>query len=176
LFTAADGQPNPAVLSAQMSGDGRTVVFHSAFNQLVPHDFNDKLDVFSIVLARDIDDDGLDDDWEVAHFGNLSRDGSGDYDMDGARDRDEFLATTDPTNGGSVFRVMALIPVNGGSRQVTWEGNPALTYRVEYKDDLNIPNWTTLSGTISWNGSTASIIDTSAGTSPNRFYRAVRLP
>ena len=38
----------------------------------------------------DEDDDGMEDCWEIQHFGNLDRDGSGDYDSDGLTDLWEF--------------------------------------------------------------------------------------
>ena len=44
----------------------------------------------------DTDGDGLPDDWEVAHFGSLSRNGSGDYDGDGFTDLEEFQMGLDP--------------------------------------------------------------------------------
>ncbi|MCP3870643.1 MAG: hypothetical protein GY703_21640 [Gammaproteobacteria bacterium] len=44
----------------------------------------------------DTDCDGMDDSWELAHFGDLSRDGLGDYDEDGILDIDEFLEGSDP--------------------------------------------------------------------------------
>jgi hypothetical protein len=47
--------------------------------------------------TTDTDGDGMDDAWEIAHFGNLDRDGTGDFDGDGISDLDEFLAGTDPT-------------------------------------------------------------------------------
>jgi Tol biopolymer transport system component len=166
---APDGNP---VLSA----DGRTLVFQSAASDLAPGDFNDKLDVFLVKLAADADGDGMDDDWEATYFGNLSRDGTGDFDGDSSNDRAEFLAGTDPTNDGSLFRVLTVAPVGGGARQLIWSGNPAGTYRAEFKDDLSASNWTRVAGTISWNGSTASIIDTTATNSAQRYYRAVRLP
>ncbi len=45
----------------------------------------------------DTDGDGMDDDWELAHFGTLDRDGTGDFDGDGISDLDEFLLGTNPT-------------------------------------------------------------------------------
>jgi uncharacterized protein (DUF1800 family) len=45
---------------------------------------------------RDTDDDGMDDAWEIANFGNLGQDANSDFDGEGLRDCDEFLAGTDP--------------------------------------------------------------------------------
>ena len=45
---------------------------------------------------QDLDQDGMADVWENQYFGNLSRDGTGDYDGDGVRDLLEFLLGTDP--------------------------------------------------------------------------------
>lgn len=47
--------------------------------------------------ADDIDGDGLDDAWEESNFGDLSRDGTGDFDGDGYTDLEEFEEGTDPT-------------------------------------------------------------------------------
>lgn len=44
----------------------------------------------------DSDGDGLPDDWEILHFGNLSRDGSDDWNGDGLLDRDAFRYGLDP--------------------------------------------------------------------------------
>jgi len=45
----------------------------------------------------DTDGDGMNDDWEMANFGTLDRDGTGDFDGDGISDLLEFLMGTDPT-------------------------------------------------------------------------------
>jgi hypothetical protein len=45
----------------------------------------------------DSDGDGLPDDWELAKFGSLGRDGSADFDGDGASDGQERRLGTDPT-------------------------------------------------------------------------------
>lgn len=49
-----------------------------------------------IVPFRDEDGDGLPDVWELAMFGDLSRDGSGDLDGDGVSDAEEYARGTDP--------------------------------------------------------------------------------
>lgn len=46
----------------------------------------------------DRDGDGMPDYWELIYFGNLDRDGKGDYDSDGLTDREEYFHNTDPTN------------------------------------------------------------------------------
>ena len=160
-----------------MAADGRTVVFQSFASDLVTGDYNDQRDLFVLKLGSpDSEPDGMDDDWEVVYFNNLSRDGSGDFDGDGVSDLQEFLAGTDPTDANSYFRVLTVTPAGGGSKLLFWFGNPSRSYRAESKDDLNTVNWTALTGTISWSGSTASITDPSAGSATNRFYRVVRLP
>lgn len=45
----------------------------------------------------DADDDGMDDEWEQEHFGDLSRDGTGDLDLDSATDLQEHDFGGDPT-------------------------------------------------------------------------------
>ncbi|AFU97592.1 putative Ig domain-containing protein [Simiduia agarivorans] len=52
--------------------------------------------------ADDKDGDGLNDAWELSYFGDLSRDGNGDYDGDGLTDRQESELGTDPTIAQSV--------------------------------------------------------------------------
>lgn len=54
----------------------------------------------------DSDKDGMADQWENTHFGNLTRgsqtDSSGDFDEDGYTDLEEFLNGTDPKIAGAV--------------------------------------------------------------------------
>lgn len=160
-----------------LAADGRTLVFQSFANDLVTGDYNDKRDIFILKLGgADTDSDGMDDDWEVTYFDDKSRDGMGDSDGDGASDLQEFLAGTDPTNIDSFFRVLTVAPAGGGAKLLFWSGNPQRSYRAEFKDDLGAASWTALAGTISWNGSTASITDPGAGGTTNRYYRVVRLP
>ena len=51
----------------------------------------------TILPIVDSDNDGMPDDWEMAHFGTLDRDGTGDFDQDGISDLDEYISGTDPT-------------------------------------------------------------------------------
>ena len=54
----------------------------------------------------DTDGDGLNDAWEIANFGDLSRDGTGDLDGDGISDLQEYLNNSDPN------LVSPLAPIN----------------------------------------------------------------
>jgi Tol biopolymer transport system component len=86
--------------SPVFSGDGRTLVFASWASDLVGSDFNQLSDLFAYRLPppaiADSDGDGMDDSWELAHWATLTRDGTGDFDGDGATDLFEFQSGTDP--------------------------------------------------------------------------------
>jgi Tol biopolymer transport system component len=159
-----------------MSADGRTVAFQSAASDLVAGDYNDAADVFIVRLyAEDSDNDGLPDDWEVAYFGDLGRDGLGDYDGDGLTDRQEYLAGTDPTNKGSVLQVVTITPVSGGPVTLLWSAVPGKNYKIQYKNDVNYP-WTELPDAITAASTTASALDATAAQVARRFYRVVLVP
>jgi hypothetical protein len=123
-------------------------------------------------LSRsDTDGDGLSDDWELAYFNGLQRDGTGDFDGDGQSDKAEFLAGTDPTNGGSVFRAITLSPPSRGPVQVLWSAVAGRKYRVEFKESVSEGNWTALPGDVTATDATALKEDTTIGTAKQRFYR-----
>src|SRR5205823_11864599 len=100
-----------------LSADGNVVVFESYSSDLTVGDFNEAKDIFVFRLsAGDADGDGMADDWELAYFGDLSRDGAADFDGDGSTDLAEFRAGTNPADNSSVFRAFTLStpdPANG---------------------------------------------------------------
>ena len=65
-----------------------------------------------VVTNPDTDEDGMPDYWEIQYFGNLNRDGTGDYDGDGISDLDEYLNGTDPTQDTQA-PVLSAIPPGG---------------------------------------------------------------
>ncbi len=160
-----------------LTPDGRTVVFQSFASDLVSSDYNYRRDVFVLQLGGpDTDHDGMDDDWEMAYFGTLDRDGTGDFDGDGQTDLQEFQAGTDPTNGGSVFRTFTLASIGGGGTRVIWNASPGKKYQLQFRDELGVPGWQTLPTVVTANGTTASMTDNSTNNSRHRFYRVLLEP
>ena len=86
-------------------------------------------------FAPDSDDDGLDDDWERANWGDLSKGPLDDPDEDGKRDLEERDEGTDPKLA-DVLRIENVQATNDASLLTVWnntgarfdvEGCPALT-------------------------------------------------
>lgn len=50
------------------------------------------------VSSADTDGDGLPDTWEMAHFGSLAQNGTGDFDKDGLTNIQEYALGSDPAN------------------------------------------------------------------------------
>jgi Tol biopolymer transport system component len=159
-----------------LAPDGRTVVFQSFADDLADGDYNATRDIFLLRLnAGDSDGDQMHDDWEMAYFDTLNRDGTLDFDSDGRNDRQEFLAGTDPTNAGSVLRVITLEHAATGSITIFWAAAPGRTYRVQYKNEAEDPTWLDSSGIVRINGRTASLVDSPAPFRSHRFYRVMLL-
>lgn len=101
----AEGLPSGATFKDQGKGNGvfnwlplqgqagRYVVNFKASDGLLETSMPVGIQVFR---QGDSDGNGMDDDWEQEQFGNLDRDGAGDFDGDGVSDLDEFINRTDP--------------------------------------------------------------------------------
>jgi len=171
LTRGANGASSLPILAA----DGRTVVFQSMADNLVPGDYNAGLDIFSVRLgAGDSDNDGMDDNWEITHFNNLARDGTGDFDNDGQSDLAEYLAGTDPTNAGSMFEVLTIRSLNSETVQIVWASVPNRRYVVQAKSSLADESWSAISPEI-----VSSDVSSSWSHVPDSttlFYRVAVLP
>ncbi len=171
--TSRGGVSSPVVLSA----DGRTVAFNSFAGDLAEGDYNDTRDVYVARLgAPDSDGDGLDDDWEIAYFNTLARDGTGDFDADGAADRQEFGAGTDPTNQGSVLRVLVIGDVARGRVTLLWPAVAGRAYQPQFKEGLADPSWTDLPGAVQVTDSVGSTVDEAVAGLGQRYYRILVKP
>ena len=69
----------------------------------------------------DVDADGMDDEWEMGFFQNLSRSGAGDQDNDGLDDLDEYMNGADPINPDSDDDLLT-----DGAEVFTHRTNPVL--------------------------------------------------
>jgi Tol biopolymer transport system component len=174
LSLSRDGTHSANAGSARpaLSADGRTVVFQSLATDMSEGDFNRKRDTFVVRLGSgDSDQDGMDDDWELAYFNTLGRDGQGDFDGDGKTDLEEFRAGTDPTNSGSILRVLSLNKIGSGDVTLLWNSIPGKTYRLQYKNTLDAASWQNFPGTVTAISETTVAQDSAPV--PNRFYRVI---
>ena len=98
------------------------------------------------VLADDRDGDGLPDLWMLTHFGHAEGDTNDfstaldDPDGDGANNRNEFGANTDPNNPDEYLHLSNISNSNGLYR-VSWPSVPGTTYRVRWTDVLTNESW-----------------------------------
>jgi hypothetical protein len=81
--------------------------------------------------TMDTDGDGIEDDWEWAHFGSLTNANEHtDADHDGSSDRHEFLAGTLPKDGQSRLQLSAGINDAAGDLTITWTSAENRSYRL----------------------------------------------
>jgi YD repeat-containing protein len=134
---------------------------------------------FTVVTGAvftDTDGDGMDDNWEIQYFGNLARNGLGDFDGDGVSDKSEYLAGTSPANATSFLRVTQLVVSGQTNAVVQWSSVTNKNYRVQFKNALTATSWTDLSGDISATTTNATKTDPGITGFPSRFYRVLVLP
>lgn len=78
-------------------GQGQAGHYSVTFNAADTGGLTSSMTVLMTVSGiTDSDGDGMDDAWEIRHFGNLSHDGKTDTDGDGVSDLQEYLNGTDP--------------------------------------------------------------------------------
>lgn len=126
----------------------------------------------------DTDCDGMADSWEIAHFGNLNRNGSNDLDGDGYSDLDEYLKGMDPKvvdapstpeiiqpdNGAHVQTFSPLLQVNNSVHSPGVE----TTYYFEVYDDESKTNLVTQAAVVEQTVQTGWTIDNEL--SENTWY------
>jgi hypothetical protein len=96
--------------------------------------------------TADSDADGLPDDWERLHFGDLTATAAGDPDADGASNAVEFQAGTSPRSGASTLKVG--ITGVGAPPVLEFAVAPSRSYRVECS--LDLATWSDAAGRLTY--------------------------
>ena len=121
---------NDAVLGVAFTATSTDKIFL----RVIQFDPND------ISALADSDTDGLPDKWERYYFGDLSRDGSGDWNNDGVLDRDAFRFGLDP-KGADQSQVAGqadgfVYDARGWLNRVTLSGSPARTLTLDAEGNI----------------------------------------
>src|SRR5207237_159319 len=90
------------------------------------------------VPIKDTDHDGLDDDWELAHFHTLEYGPQDDPDQDGFSNAREQIMGTDPKVAESPFKI-DLSVWDAHLARLSWPGNTNITYQVRLGIDSTAP-------------------------------------
>jgi len=114
---------------------------------------------------------GIPQEWMTGHFGNDFFEWPSPYvdsDNDGASNKDEFLAGTNPTDVNSVLRQRIVQTPQGPF--LNWNTEPGLVYQVQGTADMG--NWVNLAGPRFAAGHLDSMYVGGAGAG---YYRIIRL-
>jgi uncharacterized repeat protein (TIGR01451 family) len=132
---------------------------------------------FAVVPAPDLDGDALPDPWEVRYFGLTDHPNGtpdSDADQDGASNRAEHRAGTDPTNAASRLQLTA--ELSGADVWLRFTAQVGRSYRLERAASLGetaawepVPEAANLTGS----GAVVRVIGRGAATQPQQFYRIV---
>lgn len=96
----------------------------------------------SIAQGTDADGDGLPDAWELQFAATLAQlHGQADDDGDGATNRQEYEADTNPLDATSVFRLVRITkPEITLPTRLEWKSSPSRLYRIHASTDLPGPS------------------------------------
>ncbi len=127
---------------------------------------------FNITVLADTDRDGIPDVIEqgLGLDPNNLADAQGDLDLDGMRNRDEYLAGTDPIDSQSYLRIDQSTVANQTTLLVAAVSNR--TYSVQFSDSLAAGSWNNLARLVARPTNRVESIPDPNGTT-NRYYRVV---
>jgi hypothetical protein len=189
LFVAAVGGSVPAQLSYQWRLNGKdlpgatsaTLTINNAqpeqsgnYSVLVS---NENGAVSSrearVLIGRDQDQDGIDDDWELDFGLNpyLAGDASVDLDQDGFSNAQEYLAGTNPADAGS-YLALGNVSKAGGNTEIQFQTRANRTYSIEYTDSLEAAQWQLLTN-IGGSAQDTEIAVPDPSSQAHRYYRLV---
>ena len=114
----------------------------------------------------DSDADGMEDAWEVTHFGGTTETATGDFDKDGTDNLTEFRLGLVPNDGKSGF-----VAVRASNGTITWPSKAGTTFKIERSTTLGAGGWTTLQATWPGTAGTTSYTDPTPPAGGKAFYR-----
>jgi len=177
------GPANDSSDSPDISGDGRFVAFRSAATDIVLGDTNSVPDIF--LFDRMAGQISL---ISASRFGSYSADNRSLSPRFSSDNRTLFFETiasdltSEDFNGWSdvyswsIDTTALLVPFplkvsrEGQGVRISWQLISGKTYRVQFKQSLDDPNWQDLNGIITVFGSTASFMDSTTSFA-HKFYR-----
>jgi len=121
--------------------------------------------------------DGIPDAWRARYFGgagtttNNQSCATCDADGDGMNNLQEFLAGTNPTNASSALFVTEY-NTNKLGGITGFNSSTGVVYRLEVRDDFNVPGWSVFTDQLIGTGTNIVVIDPNSAALPRRFYRA----
>jgi hypothetical protein len=154
---------------ADFDGDGVNDIFVGTFGDSVTR-------TGTLRIYRKLPDGGFEEWWQqplggagyTGSVADLNDDGRPDL-IAGEKGRIRVLL-----NFTGRMEIQNVLPSSEGTR-VTWRAAPGLRCRVQFKNGLEDTAWSDLGEAVTGADATGSLIDTTAGSEPRRFYRIARV-
>jgi hypothetical protein len=155
--------------------DGQPLTIKAAPSTFAPvradRGLEERIDLVLSVLPPDSDGDGMSDAWELEHFGPAGALPNDDADGDGKSNLHEYQAGTNPRDSRSVFAVVEISQVPGGTR-IEWSSEPNKLYRVRRASSLlsSPAGYAILQDAIDATPPLNAFLDTTTANNPRLFY------
>ncbi len=164
-----NGVPWNTSINATNYGPGLLTLQAEAFDNAGNQTLSDPV---QLVIYQDTDSDGLPDWWEYQHFGGSTNAvPTDDTDSDSADNRDEYIASTVPTNMVSVLASAITHDPASTNIVLQWPGSSLRFYNVFYRDELLTSSWCAAESTPFRGWDPATSWTNSAVTNTHRAYR-----
>ncbi|HEY3664252.1 MAG TPA: TIM-barrel domain-containing protein [Chthoniobacterales bacterium] len=148
--------------------------FYDSANKFLLVKFDQPNGSSTVTFGPDSVGDGITDSWR-AYYGIT--DDNADDDSDGISNGQEYFAGTSPHDSQSQFTVTSLAAQLGGGFLVTWQSQPGIPYRVQWKNNLLDATWIAITPDLVGTGAVMTWFDDGSQTgglnTTQRFYRVV---